>query len=108
MGSIRFIDLNKVEAAEANRHNTIVFIQDAEINLRIAWKDFLEKSGESFIRVHRSYAVKKRSIKTIDSKNILLTSGRKIPYVKKYLNDFLDEDYIEKIKYNKNAEKTAD
>lgn len=108
MGSIRFIDLNKVEAAEANRHNTIVFTEDAEINLRIAWKDFLEKSGESFIRVHRSYAVKKRRIKSIDGKNIVMTSGRKILYVKKYLNEVSDDDYIEKLKVPKRHNKTAD
>lgn len=102
MGNIRFIDLNKVEAAEANRHNTVVFTADAEVNLRLAWKDFLQKSGDSFIRVHRSYAVKKRSIETIERKTLVLTSGRRIPYVKKYISEFMENEYSGKISNSDN------
>ncbi|MCD8089700.1 MAG: LytTR family transcriptional regulator [Clostridiales bacterium] len=87
-GNIRFINLTKIEVAEASRHNTVVFTLQDEVELRMPWKDFLEKLDESFMRVHRSYVVKKKYIKSIDKKVIEMVSGRKIPYVKKYLSVF--------------------
>lgn len=79
----------------ARGRNTVIYtLSGKEIETRINFTNYLERYGEGFSVVHRSYAVNNDYISQIYPYELVMTDGTKIPIpVKKYteIRDFLKE-----------------
>lgn len=86
MGTTHFMSPSEVLYVMAcGRGSAIYTLSGQEIRANMSISDFLEAAGESFIVVHRSYAVNKGYISCIRQYEIVMADGSQVPVpVKKY------------------------
>jgi hypothetical protein len=53
-----------------------------------------DRLGGQFVRVHRSYLVRRASIRRVDSDSVLLRSGRRLPLGSAYRGDIRDDELV--------------
>ena len=86
MGTTHFMSPSEVLYVMAcGRGSAIYTLSGQEIRANMSISDFLEGAGESFLVVHRSYAVNKGYISCIRQYEIVMADGSQVPVpVKKY------------------------
>lgn len=84
-GVLRYFKKYEIEYVEAMGHDVVIHIDNGEeIICRTTFKRFLELMGEQLIQIHRSYAVRRSTIKAIKKDKIIMSSEQEIPISKKY------------------------
>lgn len=86
-GSMRIITLSDIIYAEADRRNVRVHTFDEAIDIKIKWSDFLQKTGEALLSVHRSYAVNLKYILSVKEKSVEMVDKTRIPVPDKRFNE---------------------
>jgi DNA-binding LytR/AlgR family response regulator len=87
---IRIISLSAIEYACADGHNTIIYTHEETIHARMRWKEFLSHLDTHFLQVHRSYVVKKESVKLVGKNYLETYSGNKIPVPVKNMHEIVN------------------
>lgn len=78
-GKIYFLKKSEVDYVEADRRNVVVHLRKGTIRIAIPFLRFMEMYGEHLVQVHRSYAVRVKSIQCIQGDQIVMKSGDIIP-----------------------------
>lgn len=86
---IRFLSLSAIEYAKAEGHETIIHTLDETIRARMRWKEFLQCLDDHFLQVHRSYVIKKESVKLIGKNYLELYSGERVPVSAKNVHEIV-------------------
>lgn len=91
------IDGNQVDTfdiiyIQADGSYSNIFLIQKKIYLCAYLKNILDRLPDNFIRVHRSYVINMRYIKTFEN-DVITLGNEKIPLSRKYKNDFIRKYY---------------
>ena len=79
-GHIRFLSEAEIEYAEAKDHNTIIsVVNGSPITAKMEWAKFQNIPFCNFVKVHRSFIVNRKYIRSIGRREIEMVSGARIP-----------------------------
>lgn len=88
---LKRIETNKIEYIEVEEKYCTIAIENRQIHVKIALKDFLAKLPEQqFIRVHRNFVVNTECIQSIQlAEGEVVLNSRNVPFSRSYKEDLM-------------------
>lgn len=88
------ININDILYLNTLQNYTTIITDHGKWHVLSALSSMLENPDfESFVRIHRSYAINKRHIRSLNSKEVTLTNGVKIPVGRSYKNHLSEFEF---------------
>ena len=89
---LKRVETHKIELIEVEEKYCSILMEDREIHVKIALKDFLAKLPENnFIRVHRNFVVNTDYIQSIQlNESTVVLKSREVPFSRTYKDELID------------------